>query len=129
MEGLNSSEIQKPTKKFDHATYAKYLKINKPKAKEYIDWFQKEYEEIKNGKQAEVTITKPVEQVPEPSGVKSELPSDDKKDDSSEVIANTIVFTDWDIDELKRVYKEKSGKKAYHGWNGEQLVWKINNIK
>ena len=128
MEGLNSSEIQKPTEKFDHHTYAKYLKINPAKAKEYIEWFQMQYEKIKNGKEVKVTTPMPIWDVPEPSIVQSELPSDDKKDDSSEVIANIIVFTDWDLDELKRVYKEKSGKPAFHSRNWEKLVEKINAL-
>ena len=128
MEGLNSNEIQKPTERFDHATYAKYLKINKPKAKEYIESFQKQLEDVKNSKQAIVTTAEHVEQVSEHFEWQSEQPSDDKKADSDDAIANTIVFTDWDLDELKRVYKEKSGKRAFHSWNWEKLVEKINAL-
>jgi hypothetical protein len=30
--------------------------------------------------------------------------------------------------ELRKVYEERAGKKCFAGWNGEQLIQKINTL-
>jgi len=126
MEWLNMKDLQANGQKFDHSTYTQLKRVNPKWAEAYMKQFQDLYNSLKNSKLENVVEAEPtpIEEVEAPLEVKTE-PSEGQSEEKVEA----IVFTDEDIDELKKVYKAETWKNAHYRRWWDKLVEKINEAK
>jgi hypothetical protein len=91
MEGLNMTELRnKNPNQFDYKTYASLARNNPPEAQKYRESFESIESKAEPMPIPEV-VQQPVEVKPSP----------------------TIIIKDEDKTELRKIYQEKTGKKAF----------------
>lgn len=131
MEGLSMTELNKQNAtKFNHETYARLVKYSPIEAEKYINSFNKteNVEQIEWKSLEKQLVTWPLEPRDTQESLDvvtiaeqlESIPETNKLDE--------VIITKDDMVELRKVYEEKFGKKAFWWWDAQKLIEKINKV-